>query len=185
MFAKKHIIPLLSALLLVVALPNTARGQFYSMRINGLALLTGTINVGAGISLNKKTSLDLALMGNPIKTDNFSLQFAAFQPGARFWLSQTNYAHFFGIHLTAAYYNVANTDYRYEGLTAGLGFSWGYAWLISKRMNIAIELGASVLYMSDKKQAVYTPPAQDLYIYHGRRIAVAPTKCEVSFVYLF
>lgn len=161
------------------------RAQFYSVRGNGLALLTGTLNVGCDISVNAKTSMDLSLYVNPIKTDKLSLMGFGVQPGFRFWRFEPNAGSFWGVHLSAAWYDVGNKSATRKGFLVGPGASWGHCWLISKRFTIGVEIGVGILYMKDTKRPRSTPVTEDEYIYHSSRITVAPTKADVSFVYLF
>lgn len=166
-------------------MPERASAQFYAVYGNGLLLPTATINVGVNIGLSSKVSLDLAVMGNPLKTKDFSTQFAMFQPGVRFWLSEIQYANFIGVHLFTGIYDVGNAEFHTRGFTAGLGVSWGYNWYISRRFNIGVEIGVGVGYMKDTRENYYTPDTDDHYIYHATRLAILPTKFAVNFVYLF
>lgn len=54
---KKLILLLLPALL---CMTHRAAAQYYGVRINALALTTGTLNAGFEVSLNDKYTLDLA-----------------------------------------------------------------------------------------------------------------------------
>ncbi|MEF9950553.1 MAG: DUF3575 domain-containing protein, partial [Mucinivorans sp.] len=67
----------------------------------------------------------------------------------------------------------------------GLGARVGYTMYLSRRWNLCFELGASVLYMNDKKEQYFTPDSQDEIRYNYSRWAVAPTKADISIVYLF
>lgn len=169
----------------VAATCNKAHAQFYSVRGNGLLLLSGTINVGCDIAVSQKTSLDIGLYANPIKTNKLSLMGFGVQPGFRFWRFEPNAGSFWGVHLSGAIYDLGNKSDTRKGFLVGPGFSWGHCWLISKRFTIGVEIGAGILYMQDTKRARYTDYTQDEYIYHSKRITVAPTKADVSFVYLF
>lgn len=171
--------------MLAAAWPTIARAQFYSVRGNGLALLTGTLNVGCDIAVGLKTSFDLSLYANPISTSTLSMQGVGLQPGIRFWRFEPNAGSFWGVHLSTAYYNVGNKSATRKGFLVGPGASWGHCWLISKRFSIGVEIGLGILYMQDTKRPRSTPVTDDEYIYHSRRITLAPTKADVSFVYLF
>lgn len=182
---KKIIRILLGIFLLSAGFSPAARAQFYSVRGNGLLLLTGTLNVGCDIALTQKTSFDLGVYANPIKTEKLSLMGFGLQPGIRFWRFEPNAGTFWGVHLSGAWYDIGNKSKTRKGFLIGPGFSWGHCWLISKRFTIGLELGAGLLYMQDTKRARSTPYTEDEYIYHSKRLTVAPTKADVSFVYLF
>ncbi len=88
-------------------------------------------------------------------------------------------------HLAAARYHVGNDRRHYKGWLTGLGFSYGYAWLIARRWNVSVEAGVGIYYMQDRKRDHHVPWSEDEYIRHNRRLVFAPSKCEVAFTYLF
>lgn len=184
---RKKIIRILFSLavLLLAGYSPAARAQFYSMRANGLLLLTGTLNVGCDIAVSQKTSFDLGIYANPIKTDKLSLMGFGVQPGFRFWRFEPNAGSFWGVHLSGMWYDIGNKSTTRKGFLVGPGFSWGHCWVISKRFTIGVEVGAGILYIHDAKRARETHYSQDEYIYHSKQITIAPTKADVSFVYLF
>lgn len=182
---KRPLLVVALCLVLFAGSVSAARAQFYSVKANGLALLTGTINVGCDISLNKKMSVDLGLYVNPIKTKTLSLMGIGFQPGLRFWRFEPNAGSFWGVHLSGAWYDVGNKSATRKGFLVGPGASWGHCWLISKRISIGVEIGLGILFMKDTKRPRETPDTEDEYIEHATRITLAPTKADVSFVYLF
>lgn len=164
---------------------GVANAQFATIRANALLLPTGTINVGMSFNLNSKMSFDIALAGNPIPAPNLSFRFAALQPGVRMWLREIEYGHFICPHMTVAYYNTNNKTKRYVGWTVGAGISYGYSWPIMKRMSISAEIGASLLFARDESKHDDYDHTQDYIITTTNRFVIAPTKFEVSCVYLF
>ncbi len=52
------------ALLLLICF-STAKAQYTAVRVNTLALATGTINAGVDIALSDKWSLDISSVWNP------------------------------------------------------------------------------------------------------------------------
>lgn len=170
---------------LLVSSIERSSAQFYSVSTNGLLWLTGTINGSFGVSLSKKWSLDITAAYNPIVTEALQTNFAMLQQGVRRWSFESGVGFFWGIHLTQAIYDVGNRDFHYKGLTAGLGASVGYSLLLSRRWNMCFELGGSALYMVDRRMQHHVPDNQHEYIYNYNRVAIAPTKAEVSIVYIF
>ncbi len=67
----------------------------------------------------------------------------------------------------------------------GLGVSYGYAWMLSKRWNIALEAGIGLFHTEDTRRDPTVSDWEDEYIYRYRRWTLAPTKLEVSFSYIF
>ncbi len=185
--AKRYIRYILLAGILLVAggAAREARAQIYSIRGNALALLSGTLNVGADMAVGPKTSVDLSLYVNPISGKKYSSQLYAIQPGARFWRFEPNAGWFFGAHLSAGYYSVGGKQFTRKGYLVGPGGSAGYSLLISKRFTIGFEAGIGILYMSETKRDREVPITNDEYIHRINRFVLAPTKLGVNMVYLF
>ena len=93
--------------------------------------------------------------------------------------------HFLGQHLTYADYDLGSRTKRYKGNAYGLGVSYGYAWMLSKRWNIALEAGIGLFHTEDTRRDPTVSDWEDEYIYRYRRWTLAPTKLEVSFSYIF
>ncbi len=164
---------------------RVANAQFSAVRGNVLMLATGTVNMGASFNINSKLSVDIAVAGNFIPYGDFQFKFGAIQPGLRIWLRQTEYGHFFSPHLTMAYYDSRIKGREYIGWAAGAGVSYGYCWPLKKRLSIAAEIGASVMYCRDVNQNIKYDHTVDHIISTTTRVILAPTKFEVSLVYLF
>lgn len=154
---KRHII---LPLLLLVALwgaPRRAAAQIFAVRANALAACSATLNVGAEAALTDNWSLELSGSWNPVKAASLSMNFHAVQRRTR----------------------------CYKGHACGLGVSYGYAWMLSKRWNVALEAGVGLYRTKDTRRDPTVGDWDDEYIYHYRRWTLAPTKLEVSFSYIF
>lgn len=171
------------ALLTLTAVESQA--QFYSVRANALGWLTGTPNVGLDIALGRKVSVDFELMGNPIRTKDFSTQCFIAQEGMRFWLLEANVGGFLGFHFTQTVYDVGNYNYMFQGHAYGVGVSYGHSWLLAKRWNIGVEIGASVMYMEDRQNDRHPHWSSNAVTKYSQRVMFLPTKFSVSVVYLF
>ena len=68
---KRHIIILSLCLLAFWGKPQLAAAQFFSAKVNALAALTGTVNVGLDAAVADKWTLDLSAYWNPINSDSF------------------------------------------------------------------------------------------------------------------
>ena len=82
-------------------------------------------------------------------------------------------------------YDLGSRTKRYKGHAYGLGVSYGYAWMLSKRWNIALEAGIGLFHPEDTRRDPTVSDWEDEYIYRYRRWTLAPTKLEVSFSYIF
>ncbi len=163
----------------------TARGQVSSLRTNTLMLATGTINAGIDVRLSHNVSLDIMAFGNPIKTPTLGLQHLAVQPSIRYWILETTIGPFFSAHPTLVFYNIANQKWQYRGYGAGLGFSWGYQWIISNQFSFSVEVGAGFMYSNDRQDSLELDYRQDQIIRYNQRVSLVPTKLEAAIIYHF
>lgn len=162
-----------------------AVAQYYGVRVNALALATGTLNAALEAAVSDRVTLDLPLLWNPIKTDRLLLRITALQPGARYWFYEAFVGHFIGGHAAFARYEIGNDRWHYKGWMAGMGISYGYSWLLHKRWNLTLEAGAGIYYTRDQRREHYVPDDRDAYIWHFKRFMLLPSRCEISFTYLF
>lgn len=166
-------------------LPRNAEAQFFSAKVNALAALTGTVNVGVDAAVSDKWTVDLSGYWNPINSDSFSCRLYGVQAGTKRWLYEAFVGHFIGGQLTYGNYLYGGSRRYYKGDMAGLGFSYGYAWLLSKRWNVTAEIGIGVYYMQDTRRDRRPPEYETIYIHHYKRWVIGPSRAEISFNYLF
>ena len=179
----KRILIILAAL--VACSVTGAKAQFYGIKVNTLGLATGTVNAGAEVSVAKQWSVELSGYWNPIKTDRFSSRFWYVQPAARYWLYEHFVGHFVAAHPVYGRYRVGNDLWYYKGWLTGVGFSYGYTWILTKRWNLTAEGGIGFYYMRDRKRLHHIDPWQPECVTNYRRWIAAPSKLEVAFSYLF
>ena len=182
---KRHIIILSLCLLAFWGKPQLAAAQFFSAKVNALAALTATVNVGVDAAVADKWTLDVSAYWNPINSDSFSCRLYAAQIGTKRWLYEAFVGHFIGGQLTYGNYLYGGSRRYYKGGMAGLGFSYGYAWLLSKRWNVTAEIGIGVFYMKDTRRDRIPPEYESIIIHHYKRWVVGPSRAEISFNYLF
>lgn len=163
----------------------TAKAQYYGVRVNALAALTGTLNAGFEASLSDRYSLDVTSYWNSIHTSRLRMQFLAGQVGVRRWLFESYTGHFMAAHAAVARYHVGTDKKHYKGWLTGAGFSYGYSWPLSPRWNVCAEAGIGLYYMNDTQRRYGVSCTQNEYIHRNHRWVVAPSKLEVSFSYLF
>ena len=150
--------------------PRKAAAQIFAVRANALAACSATLNVGAETALTDNWSLELSGYWNPVKTASLSMNFVG---------------HFIGQHLTYAGYDLGSRTKRYKGHAYGFGVSYGYAWMLSKRWNVALEAGIGLFHTEDIRRDPTVSDWEDEYIYRYRRWTLAPSKMELSFSYIF
>lgn len=170
---------------LIVCSVTGAKAQFYGVKVNTLGTATGTVNAGFEVAVDKQWSLDISGYWNPVNTDKFSSRFWYVQPGVRYWLYEHFVGHFAAAHLAYGQYNIGNDRWYYKGWLTGLGFSYGYTWILSKQWNLTAEAGLGIYYMRDRKRLYEYDDWSPICVTHYRRWVVAPSKLEISFTYLF
>lgn len=171
-------------LVLVAGSVVTAPAQNSAVRVNGLGIATGTLNVGLDVGVSQRWSVEGSVYWNPIKGDSFRSQAAAFSLGARYWRYEPHVGPFFGFHNTTIFYNAGTGGKFYKGWMTGLGASYGYSWMLSTRWNLTAEFGLGCFYMKDRRRRPHSDN-EDIYVYHHQRLVVAPSRAEISFSYLF
>lgn len=169
-------------------------GQVVGIKTNILMDVTKTINLGAEIGLDKKSTLDLYFNYNPWKSSSFKMfKMLAFQPEYRYWFCDRFNGHFIGIHAHGGVYQAAGIDmpwgiwkdledHRYKGHFYGAGISYGYQWIMSKRWNIEANIGVG--YARAKYEKYPCVECGDK-VDEGHKNYFGPTKAAVSLIYLF
>lgn len=178
----------ITTVLLFVALwgsPHGAAAQIFAVRADTLAALTGTLHLGTEVSVADKWSVEASGYWNPVKSSSLSMNFHAVQISGRYWLYESFVGHFVGGQLSYVGYDLGSRTKRYDGRAYGIGFSYGHAWMLSKRWFVTLEAGLGVYYTKDTRRDPTVGDWDDEYIYHYRRWTLAPSRLEVAFSYLF
>lgn len=170
--------------LITLALTNSAKAQFYSIKTNLLGLATTNLNIEAGVSVHRNWSLHLPVTYNPwVFGGNKRFQNITVQPGIRYWFLESFSQGFIGLQSIYSRYHVGGIGkYRYDGYGVGMGVSYGYSKVINKRWNIEFEAGLGVLYTDYTKylcKKCGTPQGGE------KKMQLVPSKASVSLVYLF
>ena len=178
----------ITTVLLFVALwgsPHGAAAQIFAVRADALAALTGTLHLGGEVSVADKWSVEASGYWNPVKSSSLSMNFHAVQISGRYWLYESFVGHFVGGQLSYVGYDLGSRTRRYDGRAYGIGFSYGHAWMLSKRWFVTLEAGIGLYRTKDARRDPTVGDGDDEYIYHYRRWTLAPSRLEVSFSYLF
>ena len=164
---------------------TAASAQYSAIRVNTLGWATGTLNAGLDVTVAEQWSVEACWYRNPIATKTFRIDATMVSAGVRWWRFEPHVGRFVGFHAATILYDAGGKNSHYKGWMAGLGASYGYAWMLGTRWNLAAEFGLGLYCMRDTKYNYYQDPWQDKIIWHYRRIVVAPTRAEFSFAYLF
>lgn len=118
--------------------------------------VTLTPNLGVEFGLGRKTSLELFGSYNAWNVDGSGthhkkLAHWLVQPAFRYWFCERFSGHFIGAHALYTEYNIGGhniplpfnpnlrKEFRYQGNAVGVGFSYGYDWVLSRRFNLEFE----------------------------------------------
>lgn len=173
-------------------LPGIA--QQISVKTNVLYDATASINAGIEFSMGRKWTLDVS--GNYNAWDfsnNKKWRHILVQPELRYWLCEKMNGHFLGAHAHWTKFNIGNVDMpfglwketaanRFEGDLWGGGFTYGYAYPLSRHFNMEAVVGigyARVIFDKYPGRSCGTKILSDKKNYFG------PTKLAINLVYVF
>lgn len=174
---------------------NLAFGNFPSWGIKNNLLYdaTMTFNLGAEFRLSSYLTLDVSGSYNPWTfSENKKFKHIAVQPELRYWIYEPFNGHFLGGHLLYVNYNVGGIkmplgifsklkDFRYQGNGYGMGFSYGYQWILSNRWNLETTFGFGYVYLDHTKYACRTCGKK---VGNESKHYFGPTKMGVSLIYV-
>lgn len=150
--------------------------QYTAVRVNTLALATGTLNAGVDVALSDKWSIDMQAMWNPFLGGS-----TAVMAGLRRWRFEPNVGWFWGLNTAYSSFEVDDSS----GWLTGLGSSMGYSWILNRRWNFSLEGGLGVYYIKDCFLLDGSSLLEDIIVRHRQRIMLLPSKLEATFSYLF
>ncbi len=157
------------------------QAQKVAVKTNALAWLTASPNIEVECVLGRHFSLDLGVMGNPVKTKDLRTTFIQVQPEMRYWLNRPMSSHYLGLTGFLSDFNMLLKQNRHKGDACAVGLTYGYAWAIGKHWNIEANIGVGVLRY---RQFKYGKDAQRPIATNDRKTMLAPIKLGVSFAYI-
>lgn len=117
-----------------------------------------------------------------------SLKHLRLHPELRYWFCESFHKHFLGLHIPYLLYNVSDVkllgveNERSQGWGTGVGFSYGYQWLLSKHWNLEATVGVGYLYLDYDKYPCANCGSK---IESGHKHYFGPTQAAISIMYLF
>ena len=142
-----------------------AQAQIVGVKTNIPAWTTASINAGIEFGFAEQWTIELSGLYNPFSwSDGKKTEAWAIQPEIRYWTMHRFSGHFLGLHGQYALYDWGLKKYRYKGELYGGGISYGYAYMISKRLNIEGTIGLGYTYLDNKYRydrkdsQIYLPP---------------------------
>lgn len=187
------------ALMCIAVMAEAQKMSWGGLKTNVLYDATATLNLGLEAGLSQKLSLDISgsyNAWNPVEGSRW--KHWLIQPELRFWTCDRFAGHFIAAHVIGGQYNFGGitnnitignadfsqlTDNRFQGWAGGAGIAYGYAWVLSRHLNLEAEIGAGYIYTQyDKFNCVGC----------GKRTMTAvpfhyfgPTKAAINLVYIF
>ncbi len=171
-----------------ILLPGTNTLPGIGLKTNLLYDATTTFNLGAEFKLSDYLTLDASLNYNPWTfSENRKFKHILIQPELRYWIYEPFNGHFLGTHLLYSHYNAGNLpfgslrDNRYQGNAFGLGFSYGYQWVLSSRWSLEATLGMGYAYLDYTRYDCQTCGEKTG---EGHKNYFGPTKAGISLIYI-
>lgn len=174
------------------------RAQSFAVKTNLIYDATATVNVGMEVGLAPRWTFDLSGNLNTWSKNEYTKwKHWMVQPEARYWFCDRFSRHFIGAHLLTGAFNFGNinnnisflgtdfsvlSDYRYQGYAYGGGLAYGFAFVLSKHLNLELEVGAGYVYLDYEK---FECADCGRKVGEGNHHYVGPTKAAINLVYLF
>lgn len=189
---------LLFALLLLGGGRTSLYAQEYAVKTNVLAEASATLNLGVEIGVAPKWTVDISGSYNAwSKNESVKWKHLLIQPEARYWFCDRFSRHFVGAHLIGGAFNlgrvrndiqILGTDFsvlnnlRYQGYAYGGGVAYGFAFMLSKGINLELEAGFGYAYLD---YDIFKCSGCQRKINEGSHHYVGPTKAAVNLVFVF
>lgn len=171
---------------------RTVNPSGIALKVNFLYGATLTPNAGVEFGLGKKSTMDISAGYNFYDPSNGKQwKHWLIQPEYRWWFCERFNGAFIGGHLLGGQFNFAKIDFpfnvfsdlkdnRYEGEFYGVGAVFGYQWILGKRWNLELAIGAGYVRVDYDKYGCDTcGPAID----KGHKNYFGPTKASVSLLF--
>lgn len=193
---KKIFLTFIAVFILAGLIPSKA--QNIAIKTNLLYDISATANFGAEIGLAPKWTLDLSGNFNAwSKDDKTKWKHWMVQPEARYWFCDRFSRHFIGVHLIGGAFNFGNinnnlsflgtdfsvlSDNRYQGYAYGAGAAYGFAFMLSRHLNLELEAGFGYICFD---YDTFDCSGCGQLTTSGMHHYIGPTKAALNLVFLF
>ena len=143
----------LLVVLLILLGCRYAGAQDLAIKTNLLHDASASVNAGVEVGLGPHWTADFSGGYNPWTfNDNRKWKHWIVQPELRYWLCGCFNAAFVAAHIQGGQYNIGGVDWkdfdstRREGWFIGAGLGFGWQFILSRKLNLELELGAGYNY---------------------------------------
>ena len=142
-----HWIKIVITIAFFICAQSQMKAQRMALTSNLLEDALATPNFGVEIVLADRQSLSFDVSCAPYKlTENFHNKKMSFRAGYKFWLTQAFYGHYLCADAVAVSSDVQISGFGSRNEYLGLGVSYGYSYIFSKRWNLIPHVGLGVAY---------------------------------------
>ncbi len=163
---------------------HSAEAQRLALKTNALDWLTLTPNLSLETRLNKRLTLDIGFACNPITKPirGITLTNFRFQPELRYWFNRPMARHYVGFAPLFADYRLQFNERKYNGDLFAVGFTYGYALVLSRHWNMEATVGVGVGRIRCYKYGVNE---ERPIIPNYSKWTPVPVRLGLSFAYIF
>lgn len=177
--------------ILLLLVSGNVLAQRAAVKTNLLHDVATAPSLAAEWALASRWTLDVSGSACPWSFENNrKWKFWMAQGEARYWLCQSFYGHFLGVHAGGGEYNLSrvrlpfvshSASSRYEGWAVMAGFSYGYSWVLGKRWNLEATVGAGWVHAEYKR---FNCPACGEYRGADKKNFLASTRVGINLIYM-
>ncbi len=177
---KKYIFSLV-ILLATLCIP-TVSAQKVVLKSNLLYWGTLSPNLGTELRLSRHFTLNLEAAANPFEFGDKKLQMLTFTPEVRYWFAARPQAHYFvGAMVLGSIYDIHYKDITHKGDALGAGLTFGYSFVLSKRLSLEATIGGGLLHYREIKNHDGQPMS---VLPNNKKTILAPLKAGLTLAYI-
>ncbi len=162
----------------------SAHAQRVALKTNAIDWLMLSPNLSLETRLSAHMTLDVGFSANPfpVSIAGYRWNNLRFQPELRYYFARPMSRHFVGLAALGASYRLNMKTRFLHGIMAGVGATYGYAFVLNKNWNMEAEIGVGIAYARAKNfRDTEKAPTEPNY---GRVLPV-PMRFALSFSYIF
>lgn len=158
MESNKVLTLILAAICMVVSINCNAQRLAVSTNAVYWAMLSPNLNVEFAFSRHSSVSIEAAALPWNLSEKN-SVAHITVSPDYKYWFNMPFFGHYAGINALYSSYQQVKDSAPKTGNIVALGANYGYAFLLSRRLNVVpnIGIGAGYDFRDGKRKIVFVP----------------------------